>query len=56
MTNLKKPTLDDLFRMHAEGRGSLVERPEDADVTFGLHEGSVRATDTSTILSEFLKS
>jgi hypothetical protein len=54
IAGLQKPTLYDLFGMHAEGRGALVDSPDQADAVFGLHEGTVTAFDTDTILSQFL--
>ena len=54
LTELRKPTLHDLFMMHAEARGNLVEDIEEAETRFGLHEGTVTAFDGSTIISEYL--
>jgi stress response protein SCP2 len=39
MMNLVKPTLHDLFRLHAEARGTLVSKKEEADLIFSMHEG-----------------
>lgn len=54
IVELRKPSLYDLFSMHAEGRGKLVSNSECADTVFGLHEGTVSAFDTMKIASEFL--
>lgn len=54
IVGLKKPTLDDLFRMHAEARGDIVDAPDEADTVFGLYEGTVTAFDTDVVLSEYL--
>ncbi|HEY1188812.1 MAG TPA: hypothetical protein VGE74_14250 [Gemmata sp.] len=49
---LVKPTLYDLFAMHAEARGTLTGRAG-ADTVFSLSEG-VTPFDQDTILSEFM--
>lgn len=55
VANLCKPTLYDLFEMHAQGRGrSLVVSPDEADTKFGLNEGTITAFDTDKIMSEFM--
>ena len=54
IVGLRKPSLHDLFAMHAEARGEIVDTEEDADAIFGLHDGAVDAFDPSVILSEFL--
>lgn len=54
IVELNKPTLFDLFEMHAVARGQIVDNPDAADTVFDLYEGTVTAFDTSTILSEFL--
>jgi hypothetical protein len=54
ITTLKKPTLYDLFGIHAEARGEIVSSRDEADTVFGLHEGTVSAFDTDVILSEYL--
>jgi hypothetical protein len=54
IVGLQKLTLYDLFVMHAEGRGRIVESPDHAETVFGLHEGTVTAFDTDVIMSEYL--
>lgn len=54
IVELNKPTLLDLFEMHAGARGKLVETPDKADTVFDLYEGTVTAFDTDIILSEYL--
>ncbi len=49
---LVKPTLYDLFAMHAEARGVVVRRAE-AQTVFSLSEG-ITPFDQDTILSEFI--
>ncbi|MAX35746.1 MAG: cytoplasmic protein [Gimesia sp.] len=51
---LNKPTLFDLFLIHAEARGEIVDSIKDAETVFGLHEGTVSAFDTDIILSQYL--
>jgi len=48
-----KVPLADLFEMHTQARGQLVESPEDADTIFSLDEG-VTPFDATIINSEFL--
>ena len=56
VTGLAKPTLYDLFDMHAEARGtgrcSEITRNE-ADTVFSLHEG-ITPFDADRIMSEFM--
>lgn len=54
IVGLQKPTLHDLFSMHAEGRGRLVDSVDHAETVFGLHEGTVTAFDTNIVMSEYL--
>jgi hypothetical protein len=54
IVGLNRPSLFDLFRMHAEARGEMVRRPEDAETVFDLHHGTVTPFDTGVILSEYL--
>jgi hypothetical protein len=54
IAELNKPTLFDLFRMHAEARGVVVEKKEEAETVFDVFDGTVTAFDTSTVLSEYL--
>lgn len=54
MTNLEKPNIYDLIKLHAQARGTLVDNKKDADIVFGL-DGDVTPYDTDIILSEYLK-
>ena len=54
ITGLIKPTLYDLFDMHAEARGSRVASAAEADTVFGLHEGTITPFDADRIMSEFM--
>ena len=54
MIELNKPNLHDLFRMHAEARGELVDTIEEADTVFSLEKG-ITPFDTDVIVSEYLK-
>ncbi|TET59656.1 MAG: hypothetical protein E3J47_08210 [Candidatus Stahlbacteria bacterium] len=50
-----KPTLFDLAALHAKARGSIVDKEEDADFTFGISKNSnVCPTDINVINSELL--
>ena len=53
MVNLCKPNLHDLFRMHAEARGEIVEDIKDADTIFSMDEG-VTPFDADVIISEYM--
>lgn len=50
---LVRPTLQDLFLMHAEARGTLVESIEDADTVFSMYQG-VTPFDYEVISSEYM--
>jgi len=50
---LIKPTLYDLFDMHAEARGSRVDSPAEADTVFSLQDG-ITPFDADRIMSEFM--
>ena len=39
LTNLVKPNLYDLFRLHIEARGELVQDIEEAETIFSLNKG-----------------
>jgi len=54
IVELTKPTLYDLFAMHIDGRGQLAETPEEAEVVFGLYEGTVTAFEGDVVLSDYL--
>ena len=53
MTTLKKPTLHELFSLHAAARGEIVASPDEADTIFGLHEG-ITPFDQERVTAEFL--
>ena len=53
MTNLKKPNLYDLFKLHTKARGKLVEDTQEADTVFSVKDG-VTPFDTDKIISEFI--
>jgi hypothetical protein len=48
-----KTTLQDLFEMHAESRGEIVENKEDADIIFAIDDG-ITPYDISVINSEYV--
>jgi hypothetical protein len=54
IAKLRKPTLYDLFSMHAHGRGTVVGTREEADIVFGLFDGTVTAFDADKIMAEFM--
>lgn len=54
IVELRKPSLYDLFEMHAEARGETVSAEEDAETVCGLYDGTVTAFDPSVVLSEYL--
>lgn len=54
LTELSKPNLYDLFRLHAKARGRIVKNKVEADVVFGLTKGDVTAYDIDKIVSEYL--
>jgi hypothetical protein len=53
MTSLVKPNLYDLFKLHGEVRGIIVQEIEEADTIFSLDKG-ITPFDTEKIISEFL--
>ena len=53
ITEVVKPDLYSLFLLHANARGSLVEKEEDADTVFSLERG-ITPFDLETIAAEFL--
>ena len=53
MTNLNRPNLYDLFMMHAESRGVLVDDASEADTKFSLHDG-ITPFDIDKIMSEYM--
>ena len=50
-----KFSLYDLFRLHVDARGQLVDTPEDADLCFGFEEGMISPEDVDLINSEYMK-
>lgn len=53
-TKMKKPSLYDLFLVHANGRsGQIVDKKEDADIIFSVDEG-ITPYDIDTIIGEWL--
>ena len=40
MVELKKPTLYDLFMLHARARGELIASPEGANTVFSVEAGT----------------
>jgi hypothetical protein len=53
MTSLVKPTLYDLFQLHGEARGTIVQEIEEAETVFAMDKG-ITPFDTEKIISEFL--
>ena len=53
MLSLVKPSLFDLFSLHAEARGELVKTVEDAETVFSLKQG-ITPFDTDKIVGEYL--
>lgn len=53
MTSLHKPSLHELFELHATARGTIVAEKEEADVIFSLEEG-ITPFDMETIMADFL--
>jgi hypothetical protein len=54
LATLRKPTLYDLFEMHAEGRATAVAAtPEEADSVFGMDQG-LTPFDADTIMAEYM--
>ncbi|WP_028545806.1 TerD family protein [Paenibacillus taiwanensis] len=53
ITTLTKPNLYDLFMLHAEARGRIVQHADDAQTVFSVHEG-VTPFDISTIMAEYI--
>jgi len=54
LTQLSKPNLYDLFKLHAKARGTLVKEKSEADIVFGLNKGDVTAFDIEKIVSDYL--
>lgn len=53
MVTLNKPNLYDLFKLHAEARGTLVTVEQDADTVFSVAKGT--PFDLASIASEFMR-
>lgn len=53
MTSLVKPTLYDLFLLHAVARGEVVDDSAEADIVFSF-DGTVTPYDIERIMAEFL--
>ncbi|WP_035424251.1 TerD family protein [Bacillus sp. UNC438CL73TsuS30] len=53
LTSLTKPTLYDLFMLHANARGTLVEIQKEADTIFSVNEG-ITPFEIEKILADFL--
>lgn len=53
MAELSKPTLFDLFTLHAKARGVIVDNKDEADTVFSLHEG-VTPFMYETIAADFM--
>ncbi|MGE7217540.1 TerD family protein [Priestia koreensis] len=51
--SFNKVTLHDLFRLHAESRGEIIEKKEDADAVFAEYEG-ITPEAIEVIISEYL--
>ncbi len=54
IVELKKPTLYDLFMMHAVARGELVSSKEEADTVFSLYDG-ITPFNTDIIMKDFMQ-
>lgn len=53
MNEMHKPTLHDLFMLHAKSRGTLVKTKEEADTVFSMTEGTT-PFDHEKIISTFI--
>ncbi len=53
MTNLVKPNLYDLFRIHGEARGLIVEEIDEANTVFAMDQG-ITPFDIEKIMAEYL--
>ncbi|WP_064201765.1 TerD family protein [Brevibacillus brevis] len=54
LTSLVKPTLHELFMLHAQARGTLIDQAEEADTVFSLEEG-ITPFDTEIIMADFMQ-
>lgn len=53
LTTLMKPSLHQLFTLHAKARGTIVEQAETAEQIFSVHEG-ITPFDVEQIIAEYL--
>ncbi|MGV3139357.1 hypothetical protein ACEF06_23360, partial [Brevibacillus agri] len=53
LTSLVKPTLYELFTLHAQARGTLTDRADEADTVFSMDEG-ITPFDLEIIMADFL--
>lgn len=53
LTSLVKPTLYELFTLHAQARGTLTDRADEADTVFSMDEG-ITPFDLGIIMADFL--
>jgi hypothetical protein len=53
MTTLEKATLYELFELHAQARGTLVDKAEAAETVFAEHQG-ITPFDIEKIMAEFM--
>jgi len=54
LTSLVKPTLHELFMLHAQARGTLTDQAEEADTVFSLEKG-ITPFDTEIIMADFMQ-
>jgi hypothetical protein len=52
IVNIKKPNLFDLFMLHSV-RGTIVDKPEDADTVFSVETG-ITPFDVDVIMAKYL--
>ncbi|WP_432727692.1 TerD family protein [Variovorax sp. W6] len=53
LAELAKPDLHTLFMLHARARGTLVDKAEEAETVFGVHQG-ITPFDTDRIRADFI--
>ena len=53
MLNINKPSLYDLFELHATARGKVVKCEEEADTVLSINKGII-PFDMDTIMNEYL--
>lgn len=54
LSSLVKPSLYELFTLHAQARGTLTDKADEADTLFSLEEG-ITPFDTEIILADYLQ-